>query len=113
MHKQVILMRQDLKLPTGKAIAQGAHAAVEAAHRATERDYKAWRAEGMAKIVVKVPDEKNLRRFIQDAKDIGLATATITDAGKTVIAPGTVTCGAIGPASEKDLDPITRDLPLM
>ncbi len=113
MHKQVILIRKDLKLPPGKAVAQGAHAAVEAAHRASKEEYAAWRSEGMAKIVVKVSSEDELYRYIQQAKDAGLATAVITDAGKTVVAPGTVTCGAIGPANEEDVDPITRELPLL
>lgn len=112
MLKQVIVIRGDLKLPRGKAAAQAAHAAVEAAHRADRELYQAWRASGMAKIVVKVNGEEELYRLIQQAKDAGLATATITDAGKTVVAPGTVTCGAIGPAPAERVDPITERLQL-
>lgn len=111
--KQVILIRQDLKLPKGKAVAQGAHAAVEAAHKADKEDYKAWRSEGMAKIAVKVADQKELYKYIQQAKDAGLSTAVITDAGKTTVAPGTVTCGAIGPGDEEEIDRITSELKLL
>lgn len=113
MYKQILLVRQDLKLPKGKTAAQVAHAAVEAAHRADKDVYAAWRQEGMAKIAVKVDDEKQLYERIQQAKDKGLATAIITDAGKTTVAPGTVTCGAIGPAKEAEVDTITKDLKLL
>jgi len=102
-----------LKLPKGKAIAQGSHASVEAALRAKKSDLDTWRSGGMAKIVLKVADEKELYRRIQLAKDAGLATAIITDAGHTVVEPGTVTCGAVGPASENAVDSICGDLKLV
>jgi len=95
--KQVILVRKDLKLQKGKMAAQVAHASVEATLRAKKDVVKAWRAEGMKKIVLKVPDKKTLFLYEQKAKEAGLVTAIITDAGKTHIAPGTVTCMAIGP----------------
>ncbi len=112
-HKQVILIIDALKLPKGKMVAQGAHAAVEAALRAKKSDLDAWRHEGMAKIALKVADQKELYKLIQHAKDAGLATAIITDAGHTVVEPGTVTCGAIGPAKEDDVDAICKDLKLV
>jgi PTH2 family peptidyl-tRNA hydrolase len=111
--KQAILIRHDLQLPKGKAVAQGAHAAVEAALRAKKADLDGWRREGMAKIVLRVADEKELYKCIQQAKDEGLATAIITDAGHTVVEPGTVTCGAIGPADEEAVDALCRDLKLV
>ena len=111
--KQVLLVITSLKLPKGKLAAQAAHAAVEAAHKADKNDYSAWRRSGMAKIALRVDDEKELYRYIQQAKDQNLPTAIITDAGKTVVAPGTVTCGAIGPAREEDVDRITEHLKLL
>jgi PTH2 family peptidyl-tRNA hydrolase len=47
------------------------------------------------------------------AKDEGLPCALITDAGKTVIAPGTKTAVGIGPAKEEDIDRLTQDLKLL
>lgn len=111
--KQAILVRHDLQLPKGKMAAQCAHAAVEAALRAGKADLDAWRREGMAKIVLKVADEEELYAYIQEAKDAGLATSVITDAGHTVVEPGTVTCGAIGPGDEDAVDAITKDLKLV
>lgn len=112
-YKQAILVRADLKLPKGKMSAQAAHASVEAVLKSSKDLIKLWRDEGMAKIVLKVADEKELYKFVQIAKDDGLVTAVITDAGKTVIAPGTVTCAAIGPDKEELVDSIVKDLKLM
>ncbi|MDD9954047.1 MAG: peptidyl-tRNA hydrolase Pth2 [Candidatus Woesearchaeota archaeon] len=111
MYKQVLLIRADLKLPKGKAAAQCAHAAVEAALKSS--DTAAWRQEGMAKIVLKVADERELLRYFQDAKDAGLPCCLITDAGRTVIAPGTKTCVGVGPAPEEALDALFAELKLL
>lgn len=116
--KQVILVRQDLKLPKGKIAAQAAHASVDAVLKQLssiggQSIVKNWRLNGMRKIALKVKDEKELYRYIQLAKDAGLITSVITDAGKTVVAPGIVTCGAIGPNDIDDIDKITKDIPLL
>lgn len=111
--KLVILVRQDLKLPKGKLAAQVAHAAVEAVLKSGKIKVAKWRVEGQKKVVLKVRDEKELIRFMQDAKDTGLKTALITDAGKTCIAPGTRTCLGIGPDSEEKIDELTGNLPMM
>ena len=110
--KMVILVRKDLQLPKGKAAAQAAHAAVEAAFRSDKDKVKQWRDEGQKKVVLRVVDEKELLRYMQEAKDAGLQTAMITDAGKTVIAPGTKTCVGIGPDTEQAIDNVTGDLPM-
>ena len=112
-YKQVILIRQDLKLPKGKAAAQAAHASVEVVLKSDSKVVKAWREEGMAKIVCKVKDQKELIKYFQMAKDEGLTASLITDAGKTVISPGTKTCVAIGPDEEEKIDNITSDLSLL
>lgn len=109
-YKQVILIRADLKLPKGKSSAQAAHAAVEAVLRSDKSKLKAWHSQGQKKVVLKVKDEKELYKYNQLAKESGLKTAVITDAGKTVVAPGTVTCLAIGPDEEEHIDLITKDL---
>tara|TARA_Y100000310_G_scaffold332013_1_gene406719 strand:+ start:1099 stop:1443 length:345 start_codon:yes stop_codon:yes gene_type:complete len=112
-YKQVILVRQDLKLPKGKLAAQCSHASVEAVLRSDDKLVKSWRSEGMAKIVVKVKDEKELIKYFQLAKDEGLTVSLITDAGRTVIAPGTKTCVGIGPDEDEKIDSITSELSLL
>ena len=110
--KMVILVRKDLQLPKGKSAAQVAHAAVEATMRSDKDKVKKWRDAGQKKVVLRVADEKELLAYMQEAKDAGLQTALITDAGKTVIAPGTKTCVAIGPDDEVAVDRVTGELPM-
>lgn len=108
--KQVILIRQDLKLPKGKACAQAAHASVEAVLRCDEDIVSKWRKSGMAKIVLKVKSEEELVKLFQEAKVMGIASSLITDAGRTVVAPGTKTAVGIGPDEEEKIDEISGKL---
>ncbi len=110
--KQVILVRYDLKLSKGKMAAQAAHASVEAVLRSKKENVKEWHSEGMKKIVLKILKVEELHKYNMHAKEAGLVTAVITDAGKTHIAPGTITCMAIGPDDEDKIDRVTKDLPL-
>ena len=57
-YKQVILLRQDLKLPRGKASSQVAHAAVDVALKSDKKLVEKWKAQGGKKVVLKVADEK-------------------------------------------------------
>ncbi len=112
-YKQVILVRQDLKLPKGKLAAQAAHASVEAVLKSDKKIVTAWHDSGMAKIVLKVKNETELVYYLQKAKQEGLIAALITDAGHTVVAPGTKTCVGIGPGREEKIDGVTGALKLL
>ena len=111
--KQVILVRQDLKLPKGKLAVQVAHASVEAVLRSKKEIVKEWRKEGMKKVVLKVKDEKELFKYKSMAKENGLVCAVITDAGRTVVEPGTTTTLAIGPDEEDKVDSVTGKLAML
>lgn len=111
--KQVILIREDLKLPKGKAAAQAAHASVDAVLKSDSETIKKWKKEGMAKIVLKVKDQKELIKYFQQAKDDNIIASLITDAGRTVIAPGTKTAVAIGPDEEEKIDKVTGKLKMV
>ncbi|HME86993.1 MAG TPA: peptidyl-tRNA hydrolase Pth2 [Candidatus Nanoarchaeia archaeon] len=111
--KQVILVREDLKLPKGKMAAQVAHAAVEATLNSSKSKVDEWHSEGMMKIVLKVANLKELQRYQQLAKAQKLTTAVITDAGHTVVEPGTITCLAIGPDDVEKIDKVTGPLKMM
>ena len=111
--KQAIILRQDLQLPKGKAVSQGAHASVESVLKSPKDKVTAWRDSGMPKIVLKVKDLKELQMYNQLAKDAGLITALITDAGRTTVEPGTVTCLAIGPDKDEKIDKIIHELKLL
>jgi len=111
--KQVIIVREDLKLPKGKMAAQVAHASSEAVLRSDKEDIFKWRLIGMKKVVLKVKDKEELLKYYNLAKDQGLVTSLITDAGRTVVEPGTMTCAGIGPGPEEKIDKITGNLKMM
>ncbi len=111
--KQVILVRQDLKLPKGKMAAQVAHAATEALLRSHKDDITKWRTEGMKKVILKVADDKELIKYKNIAEDNGLVAALIIDAGRTVVEPGTMTCLGIGPDREEKIDKVTGNLKIL
>ncbi|MBW2974450.1 peptidyl-tRNA hydrolase Pth2 [Candidatus Woesearchaeota archaeon] len=112
-YKQVILVRQDLKLPKGKLAVQCAHASSAALIKSHKDDIKGWQGEGMKKIVLKVKDLDELFKYKGEADDLGLVTALIEDAGKTVVKPGTVTCLGIGPDREEKIDKVTGKLKMV
>ncbi len=112
-YKQVILLRDDLKLPKGKACSQAAHASVSALVKSHKDDIKKWRAEGQKKVVLKVKDKDELLQYKRDAEDSGLVCALITDAGRTVIEPGTMTSLGIGPDKEDKIDSVTGKLKMV
>ena len=112
-YKQVILVRKDLKMTKGKMSAQVAHASTEALLRSHKDDITAWRGQGMGKIVLHVADEKELFKYKQKAEDAGLVTAMITDAGRTQLEPGTITCLGIGPDDAQKIDKVTGKLKLV
>jgi peptidyl-tRNA hydrolase, PTH2 family len=112
-YKLVILVRQDLKLPKGKLAVQVAHASVDCVLKTDRRKVDSWINEGGKKVVLKVLGLKELFMYEQMADSARLKNSVITDAGRTTVSPGTVTCIGIGPDEEKIIDTITRDLKII
>ena len=108
--KQVIVVRNDLKMGKGKTAAQVAHAAVSSAKEAERRKpdwFRGWWEEGQAKIVVKADSEEELKRLFVKAKELDIPAELIVDRGLTQLPPDTVTCLGIGPAPSELLDRVT------
>ena len=112
-YKQVILIRQDLKLPPGKASSQIAHGAVDATLKSDKKLVEQWKKQGGKKVVLKVSDEKELFKYMSILKGNGIKVALIKDAGHTVVEPGTITCLGVGPDSEEKIDRITGKLKML
>jgi PTH2 family peptidyl-tRNA hydrolase len=112
-YKQVILVRDDLKMTKGKMSAQVAHASTEALLKSHKDDIAKWRAGGMKKVILKVADEDELLDYKRKAEDAGLVIGLICDAGHTHLVPGTVTCLGIGPDKEEKIDKVTGKLKLV
>ncbi len=113
MFKQVILVRDDLKLSKGKLAVQVAHASVETVLNSSPLIIEKWRKEGMKKVVLKVKNLEELFYYNNLAKSKKLISSIIRDAGKTEIKEGTITCLGIGPNKEEIIDSITRNLKIL
>ncbi len=116
-YKQAIILRVDVGMSKGKLAAQAAHASLDAALKAMQRDkvfkegiFESWRKEGAKKVVLKVESEEALRKLRDKATQANLINALIKDAGLTEIPAGTITALAIGPDEEKKIDKVTKDL---
>ena len=59
-----------------------------------------------------ISGESELRKLQQHARDVGLISSLIIDAGLTEVPPNTVTCLGIGPASESAIDTVTGNCSL-
>jgi PTH2 family peptidyl-tRNA hydrolase len=130
--KQMLIWRNDLrtsggqKLPVGKIAAQMSHASLgavlsqvtfgaeELTINAASGPLREWLDGQFTKISVYVNSEQELVDVINKAKEAGLITSLITDAGHTIFnRVPTITCGAIGPSYPTDLIGITDKLPLL
>ncbi len=114
--KQVIVVRKDLGMGTGKIAAQVGHACVLGAEnvRKSHREwFDEWEYSGQEKVVLKVSSLTELQDVKKRAISLGLPWSEVTDAGHTQIEPGTTTCISLGPAPEETIDKITKDLKLL
>lgn len=116
--KMAIVVRTDLDMSKGKLAAQVAHAAVtcvvEAMRSPQWREWlDRWLAEGQKKVVLRVRSLEELRDVEARARQLGLPTSLIVDAGLTQVEPGTVTAVGIGPAPDDLVDRVTGRLKLL
>ena len=111
--KQIIAVRNDLKLSKGKIAAQAAHASLEAYKKADRENILDWEQTGCKKIVLKVQDEKELLEIFGQLKKAKMKPALIKDAGLTEIEPGTTTCLGVGPVENREVDKITGKLKML
>lgn len=113
--KQILVLRKDLGMRCGKMCSQAAHASMKATlENLNHPNVKEWLSGPFTKIAVSVNSEEELFEVLNKAKDAGLITALITDAGKTEFnGVPTNTCIAVGPANHEDLVPITGHLKLL
>ena len=114
--KQVIIVRRDVKMGTGKVAAQVAHAAVMGAEKvkAYKREwFEAWFNEGQAKVVLKVKTIEELMEIRKRADQLCLPVVQVQDKGLTQIPSGTITCIGIGPAPSDIVGRVTNNLKLL
>lgn len=110
MVKQALIFRRDLKLSPGKQIVQGAHAAIGAYEDARAAQKVLWDRAGRTKIALTVATEAELWELRHRAELDHIPSYLVSDAGRTEVEAGTVTCLAIGPA---EIDHLIGSLPLL
>jgi PTH2 family peptidyl-tRNA hydrolase len=114
--KQIICIRRDLHMRRGKEIAQGCHAsqlATEMAAQMNSPAYQEWMEGAFTKICVVVQSETELVALAKQAEEAGLPHGLIMDSGRTEFGGvPTRTALGIGPAYNRDLEPITGNLKL-
>jgi PTH2 family peptidyl-tRNA hydrolase len=115
-YKQVILIRTDLKMGTGKKCAQSCHASISSSDivRVKNKDaWKKWKNAGQKKVVLRVSSVEDLSEIVQKLEKAKIPYFLVKDAGLTQLTPGTTTALGIGPALSTTLDKITGELKLL
>lgn len=135
--KQMIVMRRDLKMRKGKIAAQAGHACLSATLMALEKEGRlgdlipggtgmmlrpttkaptplsCWFESGTTKVCVYVDSLESLLELDQKAKEMGIISALICDAGRTEFhGESTYTCLALEPLCPETVEPLTGELPL-
>jgi len=114
--KQVIVMRNDLKMGVGKLAAQAAHASLMSYFEAVKIDKKiaeTWLKEGEKKIVLKADNVEIIEKLYGAFNYKGIPCALVSDAGLTQLPPGTKTALGIGPWTSEEIDAYTSFLKLL
>lgn len=116
--KQAIVIRRDLKLSPGKAVAQGAHASEGAKEDAIDRwgpisaeMLESW-GEAKAKICLGVDSEEELLALVEACEKANIGHYLVRDAGRTEVEPLTPTALGIGPEFNRHVNKITGALGL-
>ncbi|KAH9639765.1 hypothetical protein HF086_010971 [Spodoptera exigua] len=115
-YKLVLVVRTDLNMSKGKIAAQCSHAAVGAFEKAQKKDpegLKHWQYTGQAKVALKTDSLDEVKQICDNAKKMGLITSLIRDAGRTQIAPNSITVLGVGPAPKDIIDKVTGHLKLL
>ncbi|CAI0409597.1 unnamed protein product, partial [Linum tenue] len=87
-NNRVLVVRQDLKMGTGKIASQCAHASTGLYSELLQSDrllLRRWEQCGQAKIVVTCKNQTEMNKLKEAAENIGLPTFVVADAGRTQV----------------------------
>jgi PTH2 family peptidyl-tRNA hydrolase len=117
LYKQVIVVREDLKMSPGKLAVQVAHASVGAIYNRSgiylpPATLENWFNEGFRKIVLKAKTTMDLLDIQEKCIEKNIPHYLVRDFGLTELDPNTITCIGIGPDLNENVDKITGRLGL-
>uniref|UniRef100_A0A914WYT4 peptidyl-tRNA hydrolase n=1 Tax=Plectus sambesii TaxID=2011161 RepID=A0A914WYT4_9BILA len=117
-YKMVFAVNTALKMGLGKTAAQVGHATLGLYRALLDKGdagsaaLSAWDCAGETKIVVKADSDDQLIQLQHSARELGIPSYLVRDAGRTQIAAGSITVLSVfGPAAE--VDKITGQLKLV
>jgi PTH2 family peptidyl-tRNA hydrolase len=114
LYKQVIIIRNDLKMRKGKMISQGAHGVEWVSHEIGDIERNIWKQNAHAKITVQCNNELELFKLTYEAKKSCLPYSLVKDHGRTEFnGVHTYTALVIGPAPSSIINKITGGLKLL
>ncbi|MCC9260873.1 MAG: aminoacyl-tRNA hydrolase [Methanobrevibacter woesei] len=111
--KQVMVVRNDLKMGKGKIAAQCCHGSLGAYKKTNPEKIRKWENEAYAKVVCKVNSLEELLELKKQAIINKVSYYLVVDAGRTQVPTSTTTVLALGPDEDEILDKITGDLKLL
>lgn len=111
--KQVMVVRNDLKMGKGKIAAQCCHGSLGAYKKTNPEKIRKWENEAYAKVVCKVNSLEELLELKKQAIINKVSYYLVVDAGRTQLPTSTTTVLALGPDEDEILDKITGDLKLL
>jgi PTH2 family peptidyl-tRNA hydrolase len=116
LYKQVIVVREDLKMSPGKLAVQVAHASVGSIYTSGVflpiETLEGWFNEGFRKIVLKAKTTMGLLDIQEKCIEENIPHYLVRDFGLTELDPNTITCIGIGPDLNENVDKITGRLGL-
>jgi PTH2 family peptidyl-tRNA hydrolase len=115
--KMILVVRTDLGMGAGKIAAQCVHAALGAVRQlqaaGKQAEVDRWAATGEAAITLQVSSLTEMIQLDQRARQAGLTSHIVADAGRTQVAAGSQTVLAVGPAAVSVINDVTRHLKLL
>ncbi|MCQ6963667.1 aminoacyl-tRNA hydrolase [Methanolobus chelungpuianus] len=115
-YKQVIVVRKDIEMSPAKLAVQVAHASIGGFIECVEPGdrgiimHEWYKDSYQKKVVLQVRDINALEEFIQLAHNLGYRLFQVRDAGKTELAPDTLTCVGFAPMNNESIDILTGNL---
>ena len=120
--KMMLAVRSDLGMTKGKIGAQVGHATLGGYHTIKKWAQKSaywrkvlqtWSYDGQKKVCVKATSEAQLLEIKAKAREMGIPTYVVADAGHTQIEAGSLTVCGLGPCTTKQVQFVTGALKLL